>query len=85
MRCGVTDASDDREEPGLVGAGGDDVSAGTSVSGVGGEVLRTGNEEAGLRPVHEQAARVGGSKDAADVEPLNADNDGTGQSERPTD
>ena len=69
----------------LAGAGGDDVSAGTSVSGVGGEVTRTENEDAGLRPVHEQGARIGWGRDAAEAgEQAVAGNDGTGQSEEPS-
>ena len=39
------------DERALAGAGGDDVSAGTSLSGVGGESSRTENEESGLTPV----------------------------------
>jgi hypothetical protein len=72
------------DEPGLAGSSGDDVSAGTSVSGVGGETLRTDNEEAGLPPAHEAGARIGWGKDAAEAgEQLVAGNDRTGQSERP--
>jgi hypothetical protein len=81
----VTDQTAPEEEPELAGAGGDDVSAGTSVSGVGGEALRTENEDAGLRPVHEQGERIGWGKDAREVGAQAAPNDGTGQSERPTD
>lgn len=74
----------DDEEPSLAGASGDDISAGTSVSGVGGEALRTENEDAGLRPVHEQGVRIGWGKHARETEVQpGADNDGTGQSEKP--
>ena len=74
----------DDEEPSLAGASGDDVSAGTSVSGVGGEALRAENDDVGLRPVHEQGARIGWGKDARETEvQAPADNDGTGQSEKP--
>jgi hypothetical protein len=75
----------DEEEPALAGASGDDVSAGTSVSGVGGEAGRTENEEAGLRPVDEQGAAIGWGKLAREVGQQGAANDGTGQSERPPD
>ena len=68
----------------LAGSSGDDVSAGTSVSGVGGEAMETSDEESGLRPVHEGGARLGWGQDAAEAgEQLVAGNDGTGQSERP--
>ena len=72
------------EDTALAGASGDDISAGTSVSGVGGEALRTDNEEGGLRPVHEQGARIGWGRDLAEAgeQPV-AGNDGTGQSEQP--
>ena len=75
---------DPDEDTGLAGASGDDISAGTSVSGVGGEALQTENEDAGLRPVHEQGARIGWGRDVAeaDVQPVGGD-DGTGQSEKP--
>lgn len=75
------DPEGDRE---LAGAGGDDVSAGTSVSGVGGEATRTENEDAGLTSVADRAAHVAWGKDAAEgpEQPV-ASNDGTGQSERP--
>lgn len=67
----------------LAGASGDDVSAGTSVSGVGGELLKTESDETGLSPVAEGGARLGWGRDAAetDVQPP-AGNDGTGQSEK---
>jgi hypothetical protein len=68
----------------LAGSGGDDVSAGTSVSGIGGEALRVENTEAGLSPVAERAARIAWGRDVAEqgqVEP--AGHDGTGQSETP--
>ena len=68
----------------LAGSSGDDVSAGTSVSGVGGEANREENEEAGLPPVHEQGARIGWGRQAQETgEQLAAKNDGTGQSEKP--
>ena len=72
------------EDPSLAGASGDDISAGTSVSGVGGESLRAENDDVGLRPVHEQGARIGWGKNAREtgVEDA-ADNEGTGQSEKP--
>ncbi len=72
------------EERELAGASGDDVSAGTSVSGIGGESLRTADEDAGLPPVYEAGARIGWGKVAAESgEQLVAGNDGTGQSEKP--
>ena len=75
------DADHDRA---LTGVGGDDVSAGTSVSGVGGEATRTENEDAGLIPVAERAAEVAWGKDAAEgAEQPVATNEGTGQSEKP--
>jgi hypothetical protein len=74
------------DEPGLAGSSGDDISAGTSVSGLGGEALRTEDEEAGLAPVHEAGARIGWGNEAAEAgEQLVAGNDGTGQSEKPPD
>jgi len=68
----------------LAGASGDDISAGTSVSGVGGEALKTDDPEVGLPPVHEEGARIGWGKEAAEtgIQPT-ASNDGTGQSEKP--
>ena len=73
--------ADDRH---LAGAGGDDISAGTSVSGVGGEAMETSDEDAGLRPVHEGGAELGWERDAAETDPqFIAGNDGTGQSEKP--
>ena len=72
------------EERKLTGSSGDDISAGTSVSGVGGEAMETEDEEAGLSPVHEGGARLGWGKQASEVgEQLVAGNDGTGQSEKP--
>ena len=74
------------EERELAGAGGDDVSAGTSVSGVGGEAMRTKDDESGLPPVHEGGARIGWGKEAREApEQLVAGNAGTGQSEKPPD
>ena len=68
----------------LAGSSGDDVSAGTSVSGVGGEAMETADEESGLRPVHEGGAELGWGKNAAEApEQLVARNEGTGQSEKP--
>ena len=76
--------ADEEEERHLAGSGGDDISAGTSVSGVGGQAMETADEEAGLRPVHEGGADLGWGKDAAEAgEQLVAGNDGTGQSEKP--
>ena len=73
---------DDERE--LSGSSGDDVSAGTSVSGVGGEANRQANEKVGLRPVYEEGARIGWGKQAQETgEQLVAGNDGTGQSEKP--
>jgi len=68
----------------LAGASGDDVSAGTSVSGLGGEAGRTESPDAGLLSVAERAAEVGWGRDVAETgqEPP-ATNDGTGQSEKP--
>ena len=72
------------EERQLAGSSGDDVSAGTSVSGVGGEALVTENPDAGLRSVADRAAEVGGSSDVAEGgQQPPATNDGTGQSEKP--
>lgn len=71
-------------EPALAGASGDDLSAGTSVSGVGGELGSTEDAEAGLVPVAERAAEVAWGRNVAEsgqVPP--ASNDGTGQSEKP--
>lgn len=67
----------------LAGASGDDVSGGTALSGVGGELLRTEAEASGLLSVAEGAARLGWGRDAAeaDVQPP-ARHDGTGQSEK---
>lgn len=78
-------APEDEDGPALAGSSGDDISAGTSVSGVGGELLKTADPDAGLQPVDERAADVAWGKDAAetDVTPP-AGNDGTGQSEKPT-
>ena len=74
----------ERDERKLAGSSGDDISAGTSVSGVGGEAMETSDEESGLAPVHEGGARLGWGKDAAQAgEQLVAGNDGTGQSEKP--
>lgn len=75
---------DDESGPALAGSSGDDISAGTSVSGIGGELLKTANRQAGLKPVNERAAEVAWGRDVAetDVEPP-APNDGTGQSEKP--
>ena len=72
------------QEAALAGAGGDDVSAGTSVSGVGGEAGRTENPGAGLQPVADRAAEVGWGRDVAETgqEPP-ATHDRTGQSEKP--
>ena len=73
------------ESPALAGSSGDDISAGTSVSGIGGEALRTADQDAGLTPVHEAGARIGWGKAAAESgEQLVAGNDGTGQSEKPS-
>ena len=74
----------DAEERHLAGSSGDDISAGSSVSGVGGEAMETSDEDAGLRPVHEGGAELGWGRDAAQAgEQLVAGNDGTGQSEKP--
>jgi hypothetical protein len=76
--------TDSDQEKALAGASGDDVSAGTSVSGVGGEAGRVENDDAGLPSVADRAAQVAWGKDVAegDVQPPAA-NDGTGQSEKP--
>jgi hypothetical protein len=68
----------------LAGASGDDISAGTSVSGVGGGALKTEDRDAGLPPIAEEGARIGWGKEAAatGIQPT-ATNDGTGQSEKP--
>lgn len=80
----MTDSpQDDEQDRHLAGASGDDVSAGTSLSGVGGEMLRTDAEEVGLSPVAEGGGRLGWGKDAAELGPQPvASNDGTGQSGR---
>ena len=76
--------NDADQERALAGVGGDDVSAGTSVSGVGGEATRTENEDAGLTSVADRAAEVAWGKDLAEgAEQPVATNDGTGQSEKP--
>jgi hypothetical protein len=72
------------QDTALTGAAGDDVSAGTSVSGVGGEATRTENEEVGLSSVADQAAHVAWGRDVAEGgHGPNATNEGTGQSEKP--
>ena len=76
--------AEEEEERHLAGSSGDDVSAGTSVSGVGGEAMETADEESGLLPVSEGGARLGWGQQAAEApEQLVAGNDGTGQSEKP--
>ena len=72
------------QDTALAGASGDDVSAGTSVSGIGGEAGRTEDPDAGLQSVADRAAEVGWGRDVAETgqEPP-ATNDGTGQSEKP--
>jgi hypothetical protein len=80
----VMSAEDTQGDASLAGSGGDDVSAGTSVSGVGGEALRVQHRASGLKPVAERAAEVGWGRDLAELdEPAVAGNDGTGQSEKP--
>jgi hypothetical protein len=83
---GATGRPDDEAEPGLAGSAGADVSAGTSVSGLGGEALKTDDGTTGLDPVDERATDVGWGRHAAQtgMEPPAA-NDGTGQSEKPRD
>lgn len=72
------------QDTALAGASGDDVSAGTSVSGIGGEAGRTENADAGLLSVADRAAEVGWGRDVAETAPEPpATNDGTGQSEKP--
>lgn len=72
------------QDTALAGAGGDDVSAGTSVSGVGGQAGRTRDPDAGLQSVAERAAEVGWGRDVAETgQKPPAGNDGTGQSEKP--
>ncbi len=72
------------DERHLAGSSGDDISAGTSVSGVGGDAMATADEESGLPPVPEAGARLGWGKHASEVgEQFVAGNDGTGQSEKP--
>lgn len=71
------------DETAFAGAGGDDLSAATSVSGVGAEALSTENRDAGLKPVAERAAEVGwGRGDTGVGEQPVAGHDGTGQSEK---
>ncbi len=75
----------DDDQPALAGASGDDLSAGTSVSGVGGEVLKTADPAAGLEPVDERAAEIAWGRDVAETDVVPpATNDGTGQSEKPS-
>jgi hypothetical protein len=75
--------STDRDKA-LAGTGGDSKSAGTSVSGVGGERGSTENPDAGLMSVAERAAEVGWGRDMAETgQQPPAANDGTGQSEKP--
>jgi hypothetical protein len=84
----VTDPreAEGQDAPALAGASGDDISGGTSVSGVGGELSKTDDRQDGLQPVNEQAARIGWGKDAAEIEVQpSAGDDGTGQSEKPAD
>ena len=72
-----------QDDTALASAGGDDVSAGTSVSGVGGQALSTEDRDAKLMPVAERAAEVGwGRGDTAVGEQPVAGHDGTGQSEK---
>ncbi len=74
------------DERKLAGSSGDDISAGTSVSGVGGEAMNTGDDERGLSPAHNAGPDAGWRKDASEIdEQFVASNDGTGQSEKPTD
>ncbi|MDQ4091159.1 MAG: hypothetical protein M3163_12775 [Actinomycetota bacterium] len=77
-------SEDSDQEKALAGASGDDVSAGTSVGGVGGEAGRMDNDDAGLSSVADRAAQVAWGRDVAegDIQPP-ATNDGTGQSEKP--
>jgi len=77
---------DGEDQPALAGASGDDISAGTSVSGLGGEALRTSAPEAGMPPVEEDAARTGWGREAGEtgIQPP-ATHDRTGQSEKPAD
>ena len=74
---------EESEERHLAGASGDDVSAGASVSGVGGGPMQTSDEDEGVLPVHDAGARLGWGKAAAQAgeQPV-AGNDGTGQSEK---
>ncbi len=77
---------DERDERKLAGSSGDDISAGTSVSGVGGEAMDTGDDEGGLSPAYNAGPDVGWRKDASEIgDQFVAGNDGTGQSERPAD
>ncbi len=55
------EASD--EDRHLLGSGGHDISGAMTVSGVGGELLRTDEPEAGLDPVDEQGEKLGWGKD----------------------
>lgn len=80
----MSDSDSTEPDVKLAGSGGDDVSAATSVSGLGGEAGCADNPEAGLQPVADRAAEVGWGRDVAETgqEPPAA-NDGTGQSEKP--
>ena len=72
------------QDTALAGASGDDVSAGTSVSGLGGEAGRTENPDAGLKSVADRAAEVGWGRQVAETgQQAPATHDGTGQSEKP--
>jgi len=79
----VTEDVAHEEEPALAGSAGDDLTAGTSVSGVGGEHLQDEDPDEGLAPVNEQAERIGWGKTMRDSpdQPV-ASNDDTGQSEK---
>lgn len=77
-------AEEDPQIP-RVGSGGDDMSAGITVSGLGGEELTTERPEKDLRRPDEQGARLGWGQHPAADDALEqaASNEGTGQTEKP--
>jgi hypothetical protein len=71
------------DAPHVAGSGGHDVNAGISLSGLGGEVLRTHDEDEGLRRVGEQGERIGWGHLARDAGPQPAaPNEGTGLTDK---
>jgi hypothetical protein len=69
----------------LAGSAGDDVDSHVLLSGAGGTKLRPDKPEVGLDPVQEKAAEIGWGRvrqDQAIPSEQDADNEGTGQSEK---